>query len=200
MTPMESVRYLVVHTEGSPSGAHGSLASIRRYHVVANGWEDVGYHYVIDREGRIHAGRSERFQGAGVAGFNRHALHVCVTGNADREAFNPPQLVALLEWIADARARHGVPLGNVLGHRECYAFPGVPNTGKSCPGRLTNMASIRALATDRWPVPVVADPPPPPPVAPPIVERAPVEPTPPFVPVRVPWWRRLSEMLFPRPR
>lgn len=178
------VRYLVVHTEAHPGGKHGTTEGIRRYHtdpkdltggrVVwggrtypdrsllpasvrsrrGNGWNDIGYHRVIEEDGSEHAGRSELIMGAGVSGFNKEALHVCVTGHGDLEPFNPAQMLTLIHLLRHWMEKYKVPVDRVLGHRECYAFPGVPNTGKTCPGTKVDMDEIRRLVAGEQEPPV----------------------------------------------
>lgn len=149
MKALHSPQWIVVHTQASPDGSHGTVESIRQYHVEDLGWEEIGYHVVINGAGVARPGRSERYQGAGVSGFNARSLHVCCTGNGDLAPFTPAQVRALLGVVRGWMEAHRIPVERVLGHRECYGIPGVPNTGKTCPGRLVNMHEIRAaLAAD----------------------------------------------------
>jgi hypothetical protein len=144
--------FIIVHTEGtkrSPGGIvpFGTVKSIRDWHVKGNGWEDIGYHLVITKDGKSHVGRRRDRQGAGVEGFNSRALHICVTGNADYIPFNPKQYKTLIEFLAKWANELQIPASHILGHRECYAYPGVKNTGKTCPGKLTDMDAIRQDTT-----------------------------------------------------
>lgn len=163
MAPLPSgkVRWLVVHTEGSPGGAHGSVESIHRYHL-SRGFAGGGYHRVIYPDGSDHELRPERAQGAHVQGLNGESLGVCCTGNGDLEDFTLAQKGSLAVLLATWMERYQVPIGRVIGHREAYAIPGVPDTGKTCPGRLVDMPEIRVLALESLlggpPVPRLAGP------------------------------------------
>lgn len=158
MHPLESVRYIVIHTEGAPGGVHGTAESINRYHrgkpPKGRGWAGIGYHCVIERDGAVREGRPLNFTGAGVEGFNAHSLHICCTGNGDLAPFNPDQMRSLLTVVGQWMRMFRVPADHVLGHRECYRFPGVPNTVKTCPGRLVDMDAIRAGLAEPAPAPL----------------------------------------------
>lgn len=86
------------------------IQNIYRYHAVTRGWGDIGYHFIIDRQGRIYEGR---FGGNGVRGahlyhdrkcqnFNLGTIGILLLGNYQDEA--PPQvmidsLVRLIAWL-----------------------------------------------------------------------------------------------------
>jgi len=52
---------------------------IRRWHL-ASGWSDIGYHWIIGRDGKLLPGRPETVIGAGVAGHNAGVIHICLIG------------------------------------------------------------------------------------------------------------------------
>ncbi|MGH3029467.1 MAG: N-acetylmuramoyl-L-alanine amidase, partial [Gaiellaceae bacterium] len=73
------VRLSVVHhTAGTNSYTPGEAAAIvrgiQRYHVKGNGWDDIGYNFLVDKYGRIYEGRaggiSRNVVGAHAQGFN----------------------------------------------------------------------------------------------------------------------------------
>ena len=75
----DSVRFAVVHhTAGSNSYTRAQSASIvrgiERYHVLANGWDDIGYNFLVDKYGQIFEGRwggvDKNVVGAHAQGFN----------------------------------------------------------------------------------------------------------------------------------
>ena len=51
------------------SNPDATIADIRRIHK-ANGWSDIGYHWLVDKYGVIHKGRDESLTGAHVGGHN----------------------------------------------------------------------------------------------------------------------------------
>ncbi|MDO5643861.1 MAG: N-acetylmuramoyl-L-alanine amidase [Paracoccus sp. (in: a-proteobacteria)] len=59
------------------------VAEIREMHRK-RGWRDVGYHYVIRRDGTIERGRPESKVGAHVAGHNATSIGICCIGGIER--------------------------------------------------------------------------------------------------------------------
>ena len=51
MEPRSSTEYLVVHCSATKPSMDIGLREIKRWHVDDNGWRDVGYHYIIRRNG-----------------------------------------------------------------------------------------------------------------------------------------------------
>ncbi len=107
------------------------VAEIRRWHIEDRGWRDVGYHYVIDRDGTILPGRAENVIGAGVEGHNRGVLHICLIGGAGSAAtdafeknFTAFQGAALRKILASIQLR--TPIRRISGHNE--------HAAKACPG------------------------------------------------------------------
>ena len=77
------MRFAVVHhTAGSNSYTRAQSASIvrgiERYHVLANGWDDIGYNFLVDKYGQIFEGRwggvDRNVVGAHAQGFNNGSL------------------------------------------------------------------------------------------------------------------------------
>ena len=144
---MRKITHIIVHCSGA---ANSTVDSIRRFHKApkpkGNGWKDIGYHYVIHVDGTSHMGRSERQAGAHVASFNANTIGVCVVGNGDIRDFNAAQYATLTRLLACLCAQYGVPVKNVLGHRETRELEQIPpksRTKKSCPGTQVSMELIR---------------------------------------------------------
>lgn len=56
------------------------VAEIKRWHVQENGWRDIGYHYIIDRDGKVYKGRPVDQSGAFEPKVNANAVGVCLLG------------------------------------------------------------------------------------------------------------------------
>ncbi|WP_217438624.1 N-acetylmuramoyl-L-alanine amidase, partial [Fertoeibacter niger] len=92
------------------AGSQAKLKGIRRWHVQENGWKDVGYHWLIDRDGTLLCGRLPGVIGAHVAGRNAGTLGICLIGGfgskpTDRFAqhFTPVQDLRLRGLLATIR-------------------------------------------------------------------------------------------------
>src|SRR4051812_2618185 len=79
----------VHHTVNSNSYRVGQSASMIRsiclFHKYGNGWNDIGYNFVVDRFGQIFEGRaggvSEAIAGAQAGGYNFHSTGIALLGN-----------------------------------------------------------------------------------------------------------------------
>ena len=153
----ERVRYSVVHhTAGTNSYSAAQSAAIvrgiQRYHVVSNGWNDIGYNFLVDKYGQIFEGRgggiSRNVVGAHAQGFNTGSVGVAVLGTYGSSGISRAArraLQRLLAWRLDVahvdpRAVLDVtsggnprfPAGRVVRLR---AVSGHRDTGPtSCPG------------------------------------------------------------------
>jgi len=127
--------HILVHHSGAEEA---SAAQIRAYHKSL-GWRDAGYHYLIERDGRVVNGRPPTMRGAHcVAGnMNRKALGICVIGNLENRPPTPAQREALTALVRRLAAEHRIPAANVLGHGE------VPGAATACPGRHMDMPALR---------------------------------------------------------
>jgi len=56
------------------------VAEIKRWHVQDRGWNDIGYHYLIDRDGTVANGRALEKIGAHVAGHNTGTIGISLFG------------------------------------------------------------------------------------------------------------------------
>lgn len=106
------------------------VEEIRRWHRDL-GWKDIGYHWIIDRDGQIAAGRPETMTGSHVRGYNERSLGICLIGGHGSAAtdpfeanFTPAQKRALVQLISDVKSR--TPIKRIRGHSEVAA--------KACPG------------------------------------------------------------------
>lgn len=121
---------------GQPGQA--KVDEIRRWHVEGNGWNDIAYAEIIDRDGTRYAGRDldgdgDTWEeiGAHTRGQNRHSIGVCLLGGHGAsehdqfsDHFTEAQERALLQFIEDVRKRYGDV--KISGHNEYAA--------KACPG------------------------------------------------------------------
>jgi hypothetical protein len=107
------LRFAVVHhTAGSSSYTRSEAPAIVRgiqlYHVQANGWNDIGYNFLVDRFGTVYEGRAggadANVVGAHAQGFNTGSVGVAVLGTYGAAA--PPAaaeaaVARLLAWRLD---------------------------------------------------------------------------------------------------
>lgn len=81
------------------------IRGIYRYHVVSNGWRDIGYNFLVDKCGNIYEGRAggvaNPVMGAHTLGFNSDSAGIAVIGtfNTTRPSANTVTAVSqLASW------------------------------------------------------------------------------------------------------
>ena len=129
MRRMGRVTRLTIHHSGvlARPGARRAAAAIRgiqRTHVGQRGWGDIGYHFLIDRDGGVWTGRPVEWQGAhaGDAARNAGNIGICllgsfVAGNAG-QAVPPAQFTALERLVRALARQHGIAPSRIYTHRE----------------------------------------------------------------------------------
>ncbi|MCX6611973.1 MAG: N-acetylmuramoyl-L-alanine amidase, partial [Acidobacteria bacterium] len=147
------VTHLVVHHSAGANESRDWPAVIRSIwvlHVQGNGWNDIGYNYLVDPNGVIYEGRAggDGVIGAHFSGVNTGTMGVCMVGTYSAQA---PSVVAveslkkLLTWHAsrlrlDAsgqtlHAASGLTLNVISGHRDAGLSPRASGTTE-CPGNV----------------------------------------------------------------
>lgn len=118
---MRTVNKVIIHCADTPSSMDIGVNEIRHWHVDERGWSDVGYHYVIRRDGTIEVGRMEDVQGAHCSGQNAQSLGICLVG---RDEFTDEQFSSLEKLVQSIEVRYG--LVEVCGHYK-YSTKTCPN-------------------------------------------------------------------------
>lgn len=116
---MRTINKLIIHCADTPESMDIGVKEIREWHLE-RGWSDVGYHYVIRRDGTVELGRVESVVGAHCYGHNKESIGICLVG---RDEFNDEQFDSLYRLIKDMEYRYGDV--EVAGH---YRY-----SDKTCP-------------------------------------------------------------------
>ena len=117
----EKIKFLIVHCSDTPDHICLQAKDIHKMHL-GFGWDGIGYHKVICKDGEIQLGRPEYWIGAHVYGKNTQSLGVCLIG---RENFSKLQFISLRKVLIEWKKKY--PLAKILGHCE------VIETTKTCP-------------------------------------------------------------------
>lgn len=111
---------IVIHCTATKPGKDLTVEDVRRMHK-AQGWSDIGYHYLVRLDGRIETGRDVDIIGAHVSGHNAHTIGVCYVGGLDAtgkpydtRTYNQKQ--SLLNLLKILRATY--PKATIKGHRD----------------------------------------------------------------------------------
>ena len=117
---MRTINKIIIHCSDTPSSMDIGTKEIRKWHVEENNWSDIGYHYVVGRDGEVGVGRGESTKGAHCYGQNSSSIGICLVG---REDFNDEQFSSLRKLINDLVERYNIIA--VEGH---YKY-----SDKTCP-------------------------------------------------------------------
>lgn len=123
---------------GSLSDSSRALREIQNAHMNGEGYGDIGYHFLIDTQGRLFQGRDLAWQGAHAGnGNNVDNIGVCLIGNFEQQRPTRAVLAALERVVESLGERFSIPRHNVVPHRHWKKT--------QCPGRflLPHLASYR---------------------------------------------------------
>lgn len=122
----DSYQTLVVHHSAFyKADGRATLLEVQRLHRGDRGWADVGYHFMLDVDGAIYAGRDLGVRGVHTQGRNTGSVGVCMLGDFRYRAPPPAQwdaLVVLGRWLVAE-----LELTHLAGHSQF-------NEATVCPG------------------------------------------------------------------
>lgn len=81
---MRKINEIIIHCSCSPEERNDTVENIRSWHLK-RGFKDIGYHYVIHRDGSIHGGRPEDKQGAHCTDHNANSIGICYIGGMTKD-------------------------------------------------------------------------------------------------------------------
>lgn len=131
MIKRELTDTIVIHCSATPETMDIGVDKIREWHVKDNGWDDVGYHYIITRDGTIEPARPEEMQGAHAPKVNHRSIAICMIGGSDANGmwsnnFTNEQWVTLKALLLNLTKKYEIK--KIIGHyqvddkKECPSF------------------------------------------------------------------------------
>jgi|DEB0MinimDraft_6_1074348.scaffolds.fasta_scaffold00298_8 N-acetyl-anhydromuramyl-L-alanine amidase AmpD len=149
---MRQIDMIVVHCTAtrpewqSDQTTEAKVAEVKKWHTD-KGWSDVGYHYLIDRNGVIVEGRPVERAGAHAKGYNATSIGVAIFGGHGgtandefEENFTDAQDRSLRRLIAQLRMEFP-NITQIVGHND------LPDVTKACPTFRVN----KWIAQDKTP-------------------------------------------------
>lgn len=127
-TNKRNIKELIVHCSATAEGKDFTVANIRSWHLQ-RGFSDVGYHYIIYRDGSINKGRDESISGAHCIGHNSVSIGICyiggcaADGKTPKDTRTPAQKESLIRLLKELKAKY--PSAKIYPH---YKF-----ANKACP-------------------------------------------------------------------
>ncbi len=128
--------FIVVHHSGGTDAnpledtSHHTANIMESYHL-SKGWEGLGYHYVIHKNGDVWKGRPEHYHAAHTVGYNNKSIGICLAGNFDATLPTKEQEKSLTTLLKELQVKYNIPSDKIVPHRTF--------ANKSCYGnKLTN--------------------------------------------------------------
>jgi peptidoglycan hydrolase-like protein with peptidoglycan-binding domain len=137
--PLAQRTAFTVHYSAGP--ASQSPKAIQNYHMDSNGWWDIGYNFLVDRQGRIFEGRGWANEGAHAKGYNTTHFGVCFIGRDGDVTTAAKNSIRSLFFAA--REKTGKPLGST--------YHGALNSTQ-CPGAALRAWTQNGLPGTTYPI------------------------------------------------
>lgn len=128
--------WLIIHHTGGTDAnpltdtSHHTFEIVDYYHKGLWSFKSslghyIGYHYFIEKDGKITQGRADQDEGAHTKGMNLKSLGICLAGNFDLTLPTEAQITALTELLKELSIKYSIPVANIVPHRKfanktCY--------------------------------------------------------------------------------
>ena len=108
------MHHTVNANEYGPEDSAAIVLAIARYHIDHNGWNDLGYNFLVDRYGQVFEGRAGGIDlaivGAQAQGYNSVSTGVACLGTFSDVAQTEAGMEALAQLIGWKLSLHAVPV------------------------------------------------------------------------------------------
>jgi N-acetylmuramoyl-L-alanine amidase len=145
----KSWKAIVIHHSGTDTG---NIATIDDYHRRNNGWDGIGYDFVIGNGSGENNGQTDstfRWVEQRVGAHcktddtnwaNENAIGICLIGNFDSSRPTGSQMASLMKLVRFLSKRYDIPASKIYGHN---TTPG-HSTTTSCPGRYFPLSYVKS--------------------------------------------------------
>ena len=121
---------IVYHCTATPADMDVDVAMVNDWHQK-RGFYDIGYHFLIKRDGTLEVGRPIERYGAHAAGFNKDSVAIAMAGGVDKnmhpeDNFTDDQY-AMLYGTSTSLLINYPTIIEIVGHYQ------LPNVAKACP-------------------------------------------------------------------
>ncbi len=137
----------------------GDAISIGRYHKNVNGWDELGYHFIINNgnnshglpDGSVEVGRRWKVQKHGAHcrvdvnddnHWNEHYIGICLVGNFQNNYPSSAQYNSLNKLVQFLKTRYHIPTSKICGHGD------IQGAKTSCPGRHFSWTKFKRSLTE----------------------------------------------------
>lgn len=129
-------RMIVLHNTEADDSSLFESSKIKQWHL-AKGWQDIGYHIVIEKVlGQVWGifGRPLTKPGAHCYGYNSIAIGIALNGNFNKYPPSADQIsvsVIIIKWLMDV---YNISKQNIFCHRDLIST--------DCPGKYFDIRMI----------------------------------------------------------
>ncbi|MFL6672411.1 MAG: peptidoglycan recognition family protein, partial [Massilia sp.] len=122
----QAISHITLHHQGEtyPAGKDpiAYLRNLQTWSRNTKHWLDIPYHYIIDLDGKVYAGRDIGYAGDTNTEYDPmgHAL-IEVVGNFEEVEPNAAQLKAVADVMAALALKYHLPLDAIASHRDYSA-------------------------------------------------------------------------------
>lgn len=114
------INKIIVHCTATKEGIDYTVNDVRKWHL-GRGYSDIGYHYLIYRDGSVHNGRDVDIIGAHCSGYNSNSIGVCYVGGLDKkgdpkDTRTEAQKESLLRLLTELRSLY--PDAKIHSHKD----------------------------------------------------------------------------------
>jgi len=132
MNPRTKTDTIVIHCAATKPSMNIGAEEIKKWHVDERGWSDIGYHFVITRDGTKELGRGLDLSGAHAKAVNGTSVGICLIGglsedNKPENNFTLEQFLTLKDLIKELKMKYP-DAKKIIGHYQVE--PAKPH----CPG------------------------------------------------------------------
>jgi N-acetylmuramoyl-L-alanine amidase-like protein len=110
---MAFVHHTVTANDYTADQSASMVLGIAKYHRDTNGWNDIGYNFLVDRYGQVFEGRAGGVEqpvvGAHAQGYNDQSTGVALLGTFSGEQIPDPAMAAVAQLLGWKLSLHGVP-------------------------------------------------------------------------------------------
>jgi hypothetical protein len=107
------VHHTVTANDYTPDQSASMVLAIAKYHRDTNGWNDIGYNFLVDKYGQVFEGRAggvdQPVVGAQAQGYNNQSTGVAVLGTFDAAGIPDVAMAAVAQLLGWKMSLHGVP-------------------------------------------------------------------------------------------
>jgi len=138
-------KIVVHHTGGTDRNpladtSEHTAKGVEAWHL-GKGWDGIGYHYFIEKDGEVWKGRPEHRNGAHARGYNTTSIGICLAGNFDLTLPTQEQELSLTSLLKQLSKDFNIPADKIVPHRT--------HANKTCYGNRLSDTWARNLVIEK---------------------------------------------------